>query len=224
MPTDAWDLSSGLVDDFDGTVTDAWFTFDDSYNNGETCVLKLVVRADKPGTFTDDNTTTLIFPLGKGWEPTDKGAHVQHESGKQQNFHRSSGMGLLINSAREIGLVDKWRNEGVTPFDSAIWSGIHCEWHNTEFTFTTKEGEQRSYYRMLPTSMLDSDTSGSKPVEDTPDFDLSPALRGKLRAIATTCDSHDAFIEKAFTADLDLGNEGEAAVMSAEFYATLRQG
>ena len=220
---DAWDLSSGLVDTFEGTVTDAWFTFDDSYNNGETCVLKLVVKADTPGTFGEDNTTTLLFPLGKGWEPTNKGEQVQHESGSPKQFNRSSGMGLLINAAREIGLVDKWREQDATPFDAAIWNGLHCEWHNTEFSWTTQDGEKRSYYRMLPTNVLGSG-DGSKPVEDTPDFDLSPALRGKLRAIATTCDTHDTFIEKAFTADLDLGADGEAAVMSGPFYESLRRG
>lgn len=223
MPTDAWDLSSGLVDTFDGTVTDAWFTFDDSYNNGETCVLKLVVKADNPGTFPGENTTTILYPLGKGWDIADKGVKCEHESGKQQNFHKNSGMGLLINAARDIGLVDKWREQDATPFDARIWIGVHCEWHNTEFTFTTKDGEERSYYRMLPRTLLGGDT-GPDPVEDTPEFDLSPALRGKLRAIATNCDNHDAFIEKAFTADLDLGPEGEAAVLSGKFYASLRQG
>ena len=221
MPTDAWDLSSGLVDNFDGTVTDAWFTFDDSYNNGETCVLKLEVKADNPGTFPNENTTTILYPLGKGWDIADKGVKCAHESGKQQQFHKNSGMGLLINAAREIGLVDKWREQDATPFDARIWIGVHCEWHNTEFTFTTKEGEERSYYRMLPCALLDSTDNQN---EDTPQFDLSPALRGKLRAIATNCDTHDKFIEQAFTADLDLGPEGEAAVLSTKFYASLRQG
>jgi len=219
---DIWDLSSGMVDTFDGQVTEAWFTFDDSYNNGETCVLKLLVKADELGTFTDDNTTTLLFPLGKGWEPTNKGSQATHESGSPKQFNRSSGMGLIINSAKEIGLVDQWREQDKSPLDANIWEGVHCQWHNTEFSWTTQDGEKRSYYRMLPTALLH--TNDTKPVEDTPDFDISPMLRGKLRAIATNAESHDAFIEAAFIADLDFGPNGEQAVMSHPFYESLRKG
>jgi len=36
---DAYELSSGLIDDFDGTITEAYFGTDAAYNDGDTVLL-----------------------------------------------------------------------------------------------------------------------------------------------------------------------------------------
>jgi hypothetical protein len=213
--SDTFELSSGLIEDYTGTITDAYFGFDAAYNNGGTCLLKLVVSADDKTLF-DGGETTQIYTVGEGFEPTNGGAQVAHESGKQKNFNKQSGVGLLIQSVADIdGGLDILRERG-TAFDAGIWKGLHVEFYAKEFSAKIN-GEDRTWTRTLIRSIGDGPTAE---VVDNASA-LDPVLRGKLKAIAVSAADHDAFIEKAFS-ELDLSPEAEALVVDASVYADLR--
>jgi hypothetical protein len=213
--SDTFELSSGLIEDYTGTISDAYFGFDAAYNNGGTCLLKLVVSADDKTMF-DGGETTQIYTVGEGFEPINGGAQVAHESGKQKNFNKQSGVGLLIQSVADIdGGLDILRERG-TAFDAGIWKGLHVEFYAKEFSAKIN-GEDRTWTRTLIRSIGDGPTAE---VVDNASA-LDPVLRGKLKAIAVSAADHDAFIEKAFS-ELDLSPEAEALVVDASVYADLR--
>jgi hypothetical protein len=211
--SDTFELSSGLIDDYTGTITDAYFGYDAAYNNGGTCLLKLVVSADDKTLF-DGGETTQIYTVGEGFEPINNGAQVAHESGKTKNFNKQSGIGLLIQSVSEIdGGLDILRGRGEA-FDANIWKGLHVEFYAKEFNAKIN-GEDRTWTRTLIRAITTNDNTSS----DTPAI-LDPELRGKLKAIAAAAPNHDTFIEKAFS--LGLTPEVEALVVDAAVYADLR--
>lgn len=213
--SDTFELSSGLIEDYTGTITDAWFGYDAMYNAGGTCLLKLVVQADDKTLF-DGGETTQIYTVGEGFEPTNNGAQVAHESGKQKNFNKQSGMGLLIQSVADIdGGLDILRERG-TAFDAGIWKGLRVEFYAKEFSAKIN-GEDRTWTRTLIRSIFTGDTATD--VASAAD-QLEPAVRGKLKAVAVASDNHDDFIEKAFS--LGLSPEAEALVVDPSVYAALR--
>lgn len=239
--SDSFELSSGLIEDFDGTITDAYYGFDAGYNNGATCLLKLTVKPDDPNLF-EEGETVLMYPAGEKFEPADNGASVVHESGKQKNFHKNSGVGLLIGSVGELdGGIDLLKSKGEA-WDAAIWNGLHVSFYGKEFSWKDKQGEEHTYNRTLIREILDADGGETKkaptkkapakkvavkaePAADEGDVvlgNLDPKLRGKLKALAVKADDHDAFIEAAFS-DLadDLDSDLEALVVDADFYELL---
>lgn len=223
---DSYELSSGLVDEFDGQILDAWFTVDNSYN-ADVTVLKLHVKALEPDVFPaeDQNTTELIFPCTKGFEATDKGARLIHDSGKPRKIHKSSGLGLLVGAVCELdGGVDLLKSRG--PATSAdIWKGLSFTFENREFSWKGSDGQEHTYTRMLPAAILEAG-EGSAPAatngstNGSAEVSISPMLKGKLKALAGSTANYDQFMEQAF-ATLELDADAEAAVMSESFYASL---
>lgn len=253
--SDSFELSSGLVEDFDGTITDAFYTYDAAYNNGDSCVLKLVVTPDEDGLF-DDGETTLMYPAGERFEPADNGKEVIHESGKRKNFNKNSGVGLLIGSVAELdGGIDLLKSRGEA-WEAGIWTGLHVSFFGKEFSWTDRKARDENgnpvvhtYNRTLIREILEDGAgtpekkapakrtatkkAAQKAPEPEPEADdaedvlghLDAKLRGKLKAIATSSDSHDAFIEQVYT-DLadELNDDLEALVVDADFYELLTKG
>lgn len=241
---DPWALSTGLSDTIRGKITEAFFSFDNAYNNGDTCVLKLVVQDPELG------EQTLLYPCGDGWEPYEGGAKTRHSSGDKRNFNHQSGVGLLLKYAAENGLGDLLRSTGHTPFDAALWEGLSLTFKRVDFTFKNKQGEEASYHRMLPVEEYedeggkaktkakakvkadddDDDVDDDAPVQrkkrkkkagfDT--SDLPAKLRGQMKAVAVSADDNEDFIEKLYTSDFDIPEDIEEAVFSGDLYAALR--
>ncbi len=117
-----WDTNfeSGLLDDYDFTITDAKFAYDAGYANGQTLLLMLDGDTDDLNT----PTTHVWFPLGKGWISSDGGKTVQHESGKDRNYNKSSKLAILINRCIEdFGIGDLLGERG-SQFEAAPWVGL----------------------------------------------------------------------------------------------------
>lgn len=247
---DSYQLSSGgFVPEFDGVVREAQFTFDNSYMNGEACLLELLVEPsedDAPefGDYLEDGLYRIIYPCGKGWEPADKGATVQHESGRPRRFNNQSGIGLLVAHAVECEGVAEVLMERGPSTQADIWVGLNFHWLDKEFSNTDKDGETRTWTRRLPIEFHGVDGEGeakkapakkapakkapAKQVEaedeaDDGEVKVPAALKGKLRAIAATADDHDAFMEAAFST-LDIPAEHEDAVANEAFFLSLKAG
>jgi hypothetical protein len=217
---DPWALSTGLSEVVSGEITDAFFSFDNSYDNGNTCVLKLTVQDQTLG------EQTLLYPC-KDFEPYDNGEKVRHTSGEARNYNAQSGMGLLLKSAMDAGLGDQLRAKG-DPFTAAIWKGLNVTFRNKEFKFKPKgEQEERSYSRMLIAEAGVGSTTTEAPAESNEMADtiamLPAALRGKLKAAASLAADSNEFVEKVFTdTSIEVPSEIESVVVDPAFYEALK--
>lgn len=226
---DPFALGTGLATEMAGPVSEAWFTFDNMYNNGDTAILKLKIADPIIG------EQTLLYPCGDNWEPFENGQRVRHNSGNARNFNHQSGVGLLLAAAADAGLTDMLRDRGFTPFEAKLWEGLNLRFVNKEFTYTDrKTKEERSYSRMLPVGLNNGINPAPAAVEAEAEveaatgagFDLStiqPATRGKLKAVAAGCTNNDEFIEKVFTASFELSEDIENAVVNnADLFNALK--
>jgi len=242
----------GFVPEFDGVVREATFCFKNEYQNGEACLLELLVEPseeDAPefGDYLEDGLFSIIYTCGKGWEPADKGATAQHESGRARKFNSGSGMGLLLNSALELDGVEDVLMERGPATQADVWVGMKFRIEDKVFEGKNNDGEKFTYTRRLPTEFHGVDEGAEKPkpaakkapakkaapakaaVEESEDegtsYDLPAKLRGLLKAIAVNADDHDAFMEAAFAQVADqLDSTGELAVADEDFYLTLKAG
>lgn len=238
--------STGFVPVFDGTVKDAIFRTDNGYRDGEIAFLELFIEPsedDAPefGEYLEDGMTTVRYACGKGWEPADKGATVQHESGRQRKFNNGTNIITLINAALELdGVADVLMERGPAT-QANIWTGLKFTFENTEFTRKDKDGDEFTWTVRLPTAFHGVEGEAEKPaakkapakkaapakaapVEDEAEGHTLPAkLRGQLKAIAASADDHDSFMEGAF-ATLELDDAAEAAVADEDFYLSLKAG
>jgi len=225
---DAYSFTDGLVTEYQGKITDAYFTYDDSYNDGESLLLKLEIQTDN-SELGDGGAVIEQYPVGKGWETTDKGKTASREDGKPRALNKNSGVAVLVTSAIEAGAAAELKSRGI-PTDSAIWPGLEFTFARKEFTFKV-DGEERSYGRMLITEYHGQGIGAKTAVTETPGTagkpsgPINPKVKIALKKLALECDTHDEFIERAFVevggVDGDLVHE--AAVMDANgIYAEAR--
>lgn len=156
---DPFELGSGFLDDFDGTVKDQWFEFDPEYNDGETLVLKLEMLTDDE----DEPETTQLYPCGDGWETDKDGKVCKREDGKTKPFNKKSGVGLLIGAANDAGATDtlreRFEGEGLGPFHADWWHGLTFHWKRTEINYG---GEIGTRERLLPEKFIGEEKAGGK--------------------------------------------------------------
>ena len=183
---DAYSLSTGLPDDFNAKVTDAWFGYNPKYMDGERLVLTLVLE-DEDGELNDENNFVL-YGTGEGWEPNKptKGTRVEKSKGKA-NFNVSSGVGELISAIVRCGALDKWRahNEAqdVDPMHAAAYIGLEAHWSRVtkEVTFG---GTTRTSNRLLPDKVIGFGDAGkgTKKGAGKAKDDNEPKAKGKAAA------------------------------------------
>lgn len=217
---DPWQLASGLVDDCDVVIKDAYFAFDPQYNNGETLLLKWEVTTDD----ADTPETTIMFSTGSGWETRDKGATAVREDGKQKGFSKQSGIGMLVSAAIECGAGDVLKSRG-TPMEAAMWKGLSFHMKRKTVSFG---GDIKDTERMLPTEFKGDGGSGTSNKAATSNNapttveagtngggGLSAKLKVDLMKLAKDCADHDTFVERAFTevAEVNGNADAEQAVM-----------
>lgn len=99
---DAWstDQSSGFLNDFDGTITDAYFGTSPTYNNGTSLLLHMVVQVDERHQegFEEIEEVTQQYPVGSNWITEDGGRTAQHMSGNaNKRFHATSLYGKILD-------------------------------------------------------------------------------------------------------------------------------
>jgi hypothetical protein len=222
---DAYSFTDGLVTEYQGKITDAYFTYDDSYNDGESLLLKLEIQTDN-SELGDGGAVIEQYPVGKGWETSDKGKTASREDGKPRALNKNSGVAVLVTSALEAGAASELKSRGV-PTDSAIWPGLEFTFARKEFTFKV-DGEERSYGRMLITEYHGQGIGAKTKTVDLNEQiagPISPKVKIQLKKLAMECDTHDEFIERAFVEIDGVDGDGptEAAVMNANgIYADAR--
>lgn len=243
MPFDPWKLGSGLIDDVDVHIEQAFFTNPSDYNNGETLVMMFEGTAD-------GEEWNQFYPCGDGWETPDQGRTARRADGKEKNFNKNCGYGLWIGNA--IGLVpDSFRTRG-TPMMASLWNDT--TWHVGRIEIKGR-GDIPDREVLVPNAFKGlGNTAGANgnpgaanpsaaptavPAAAAPNTanpavaapvapsavagaastptGLSPAILGRLKAMAKTATSWEGFVEAAYTSIPECSTDPavEAAVMDS---------
>lgn len=245
---DPWVLSSGLAEKYTGTVKDATFGFKADYQDGTRLLFMVDIQTDD-SEIGDNGLVTEQYPVGDGWDVTEKGLKCKREDGKRKGFNKNSGYGQLVAAAVEAGAGGTLKERGGAdgPMRADIWNGLTFDFERKEFKGNF-DGQDRTWARMLPVKMIDggkataADSGSAKPTEKaaeaptdtTPstngngakggDYGLDAGLLAKIKMRAKKANTHDEFIELCFGELADsLGSAGEDVVMDADgLYAEVK--
>jgi hypothetical protein len=167
----SWETVSGLADDFDFYITRAYFGFRKEYLDGN--VALLIWEGESP----DEDVTSVIWPLGKGWEVTNRGASVQHP--RRRNFVSTSMMGRLIDRVVKELKVDM-RSRG-KPTDAEPWVGLgfHMKRETIQFGEGILEEKGGKTEHLMPVSVLPERGKPAKPAEKSSELIDKLALLAK---------------------------------------------
>ena len=224
---DSWDLSDapvlgeGLV-----TINSASFGYDAQYGGGEVALAILEGTVESDG---DTHSWKKLYSIGKGWNIVDGGSRVEREDGRKRNFQKQSKYGLWIAGALEAGAGEVLRGRG-TPMEAKIWEHLTFEVAAKETDYGGEIGKKST---LVPVKFVGeagtatpAATKAAAPAANgSSNGHVSGALKMKLKKLAAECDSHDAFVERAFV-EVE-GVDGNAAVEKAvadstELYESLR--
>jgi len=172
-----FELGSGLMDDFDATITDAWFApprqeYSEKAGGESTPFLHLKLEGpdlDQP--MTEMKSTGSA----KGWQIQREGLEIV--SAKSPNLHQfvqSSRAGELVN--RIIALAGKgdkakgvqvMKSRGYLMTEAEFYTGLSFHWEREQMA--TVGGETRDV--LMPTALLDiGDASVATAVASEPAF------------------------------------------------------
>lgn len=179
---DSWDTDSGLPDDFDFYITGASFGYRDEYMNGE--VALLIWDGESP----DEDTVSIIWPCGSGWEVTKGGDEVEHP--KRTRFVKTSLVGRLIGRVIDELKVDM-RSRGPAT-KAGVWKGLGFHMRREEIEYGSGILEERGgkTSHLMPVAVLEK--PAEKKVEKAPAAEAKPDLtEKKLAALAKKLDREE---------------------------------
>lgn len=205
---DPWQTETGLLDDFDITITESRFGYDERYMSGEVCLLLWTGTTDN----ADVPEVTQLIPLGGGWTTEDNGKTVVHESGKERNFNRSSVYGRIIDRCiKEFGIGDLLRAKG-SPFEAKTWEGLRFHMKQEDLSYGEGIGTKQ---RVMPVEFLGEAEEGGTAKAAAPAKAASAGataaagggwrddkgMMAKLKVAAKKSADGDAFIDAALEVD-----------------------
>lgn len=160
---DPFKTSSGLKDDFDGTVIDGWWGTDpNSQQNPAPLLGFLKIIAD------DGEEVEARYSTGSGWNSYDGGVTVEHEKDGAglQYFNNRTAWAECFTKAMESGAESEMRRRSQEELNNrgprnigGMMKGLKFHWNVKTETFNMKDrqtGEQREVTsnRLLPTAFL----------------------------------------------------------------------
>lgn len=180
-PTGAWKTTSGLLDDFDFTIEEAWFGTNEKFGDSVLLNLRGVAEQMVDGDMeVVDEEHTLLYSVGDGWEVQKGGRSVAHQAGKT-TFVNSTNMGRLIDALVSLdGAVDVLQERG-QPTDADTWEGLKLHIERKQFSYRDRNTrEQVSYEVPLPVDFL----GVIEGEEDEAPAKKAPAKKGAAKAPA----------------------------------------
>lgn len=203
--------ASGLLDDYQLTVAEAWFgTDDESEYNQDRIYLFLRGEATVDGEVVEEEYRER-YSVGNGWEVVDEGRAIEHGSGKNKTRRGSGHFWLVagVVSAFEAAgekdaLYDRVDEHGTNEAD--FWEGLVIDFERKVVsTFKDNDGNDRDFE--VPMAVGISIGGGKKKAKGKSKAKSGKAkgddpelkLRKKLVKLAGTFDEddHDDFVEAA---------------------------
>lgn len=146
MAGDTFEFETGLADDFDFEVQNAYFQYSPKLVRGGEPQMALHLEGkaeggtfESPAQLAED--TALLFSVGKGWLIVDDGARLVHESGSEERrFNVSSAIARLIKSAIDVGVPLKDRG---TAFETRLWLGLQVHFKRKAVQYGGEIGEKQ---------------------------------------------------------------------------------
>ena len=192
----SYELSEGgFVEEFTGTVKSAQFGFRSTYNDGETCLLELLVEPTEEDAaefheeaLDEDGLYSVLYSVGNKFEDADGGKAVVHESGRARRFNKRSGIGELLAHALPLeGLADVLKKRGPAT-QADIWVGLTFRFDNVSFSFKNRDDEDVEYTRLLPVEFLGE---GEAPAAKKAASKKAPAKKAPAKKAAAEPEADD---------------------------------
>lgn len=118
---------SGLLDNFEFTVTNAFFAPHEKYMNGEVTLLNWEGTTDS----LDVPLMHVWYSLGGGWESKDGGLTIVHDSGNADKyFNKSSQIYKIISRCRDDFKITAILEKRGDPFHAATWNSLKFRMQN----------------------------------------------------------------------------------------------
>lgn len=206
---DSYEVSTGLIDHFTGTVIGAMFGIRANYS--ETNYLMLwTIELDNPGDFpqVESGQMTEQFSIGPEWESLDGGQTVEYPGNPEKKFNGNTQYGQIITRAVEWGMKDRLKAKGPTT-NAEIWVGERFEFKaETRRSFKNQAGETVSPGpKIMPVAYLGANTE----IQNVPMFDMSslglePDQETELRKVAAESGNYGQFLDGAMKLTWVTGN------------------
>lgn len=218
----SWGGTSGLVDDVDGKIISAEFTYDNEYADGNACIMRMELEIEG-----QDEPEVLKLSTGKGWEPAAKGTEMVREDGRAVGKGPSNQCAYMrvAIAACGVGAEDVLLKRGEVN-EAKVWDGLVFHWEREDYwPYTIPQAErtaENSSSRLVPTAFLGEDGGAAKkPAKKAPakaaakDADeetveatasvggdaggVPVKTRMQLKKLAKDASDHSAFVEAAFS-------------------------
>lgn len=152
----SWKTSSGLLDDFDFSIEEAWFGTHEKFPDTTLLSLRGIAEQEVDGELVVvDDEHTLLYSLGDGWEIANGGREATHTAGRT-TFTNNSNMGRLIDAVVALGgeALKELASRGES-YEADTWQGLRFHIDRKQFSYRDRETqEQRQYEVPLPSEFL----------------------------------------------------------------------
>lgn len=216
MPGDSWTTESGLLDDYDFKVEDAWFG-EDEENDDDRIFLFLRGEATVDGEVENDEHRER-YSTGKNWEVVEDGAEVENATGKNR-FNQNAGLGRLINALVAIDGVAEYLGDRGEAYEASTFNGLkmHME-RRVVSKWVNDDGEEVEWNLNLPTS-LKTKKGGSGKASRAKGKGKKSNLRSDIIEFAGEFDGdeHDDFVDQVL--DAAVFNDAEKIEDDDELHA-----
>lgn len=173
----AWDLETGLPNDFDGWVKTAKFGYKEEYaqavqQRGGEGVMLILDLDDEGG----EAVASPGYSIGTGWIVSEDGKTISHP--KRQNVVRGSMYGNLQTRVRKDLGVDM-DSRGV-PTDARCWEGLGFHWMQEEHAVVSRgeAGAPTKATGLMPVEVLGAQKPTVK--VEAPASDIEKELIGMV--------------------------------------------
>ncbi len=164
----SWETTSGLPDDFDGTISTAEFGTRANYMNGEMTLLIL-------GIDSGDMPMEHLVSIGEGWQIREQGAMAIHPT--NSGFSENSVYGKMIDRCtKELGMAELLGSRG-KPDQADVWIGITMHWKREMIDYGSNI---ESKERLMPTAFIgvaDAGEVASPKATETDELDPKEKLK-----------------------------------------------
>lgn len=243
--TGNWKTGSGLIDEFDFTITDAEFRYNPKIQDGESPQLILIGL----NSVTGDPEEELRFTVGKSFEIVDKGAKIAGVHAKA-NVNRQSQYGKFMNAFMDNEAGAGYAvSRDMDPFIAQSWVGLTLtlerllndatingnkvtmtEWivHEVaEAGAKKKPTKKAAAKKPAETPAEEVAEEVVKPVAEVAEVAADEGIPARVKAAATSIakgvNTYEEFVDKTYE-DIDgiVGQSWEDELLSEEFYNQAR--